>query len=248
MKPEDSAASTLWHVVKLRRKSPVFQGVKERTVFVMAFTRKALAGLGLEKEQIEKVMALHGTSMSGFIPKSQLQARIGAAVEHALQTAPVPDIAESEEYKRLQSDFNAYRRRSESVEILRKAGVKEKFLEAVLALLDCEKPVPGQLSAIRRQYEEYFITGSLSGEDAHFPYRGRLRSHGKAPGIQPVRRQRRPSVPRKFSRIPVIPAEAGARVRLSQRRFSRRDGLPGNICRKTPAQLHNLLSKGMNET
>lgn len=134
----------------------------------MAFTRKALAGLGLEKEQIEKVMALHGTSMSGFIPKSQLQARIGAAVEHALQTAPVPDIAESEEYKRLQSDFNAYRRRSESLEILRKAGVKEKFLEAVLALLDCEKPVPGQLSAIRRQYEEYFITGFLSGEDAHF--------------------------------------------------------------------------------
>ena len=42
----------------------------------MAFTRRSLAGLGLNEEQIEKVMTLHGTSMSDFIPKSELQGKI----------------------------------------------------------------------------------------------------------------------------------------------------------------------------
>ena len=46
----------------------------------MAFTRKALAGLGLGEEAIEKVMALHGTSMADFIPKSELQEKINDAV------------------------------------------------------------------------------------------------------------------------------------------------------------------------
>ena len=32
----------------------------------MAFTRKALAGLGLSEEIAEKVATLHGTSMSDF--------------------------------------------------------------------------------------------------------------------------------------------------------------------------------------
>ena len=47
----------------------------------MAFTRKALAGLGLGEEAIEKVMALHGTSMADFIPKSELQDKINLLVK-----------------------------------------------------------------------------------------------------------------------------------------------------------------------
>ena len=42
----------------------------------MAFTRRALTALGLSEEQVEKVMTLHGTSMSDFIPKSEMQTKI----------------------------------------------------------------------------------------------------------------------------------------------------------------------------
>lgn len=122
----------------------------------MAFTRKALAGLGLDEELIEKVMTLHGTSMGDFIPKSDLQAKIDAAVQDAQKNAPAPKIKESEEYKKLQGDFDAYKRKVETSGELKKGGVKDKFLDAVFSMLDSEKPAAEQLSAIREQYEEYF--------------------------------------------------------------------------------------------
>ena len=53
----------------------------------MAFTRRSLAGLGLNEEQIEKVMTLHGTSMSDFIPKSELQGKIDEALTDAQKNA-----------------------------------------------------------------------------------------------------------------------------------------------------------------
>ena len=61
----------------------------------MAFTRKALAGLGLNEDAIEKVMALHGTSMADFIPKSEVKDQIAAAVADAQKNAPAPNIKES---------------------------------------------------------------------------------------------------------------------------------------------------------
>ena len=69
----------------------------------MAFTRKALAGLGLNEELIEKVMTLHGTSMSDFVPKSELKTKIDEAVAEAQKNAPAPNIKESEANKALQS-------------------------------------------------------------------------------------------------------------------------------------------------
>ena len=53
----------------------------------MAFTRRSLAALGLSEEQVEKVMTLHGTSMSDFIPKSELQGKINEALEEAKESA-----------------------------------------------------------------------------------------------------------------------------------------------------------------
>lgn len=49
----------------------------------MAFTRRSLGALGLSEEQVDKVMALHGTSMSDFIPKSELQEKIDQALTDA---------------------------------------------------------------------------------------------------------------------------------------------------------------------
>ena len=123
----------------------------------MAFTRKSLAGLGLNEELIEKVMTLHGTSMADFIPKSELKTKIDEAVADAKKNASAPNIKDSEDYKNLQKEFDGYKRKVETSAELKKGGVKEKFLDNVYSMLDDKKPAAEQLDAIREQYEEYFI-------------------------------------------------------------------------------------------
>ena len=122
----------------------------------MAFTRRSLTSYGLSEEQVEKVMALHGTSMADFVPKADVKAQIEAAVAEARKAAPAPDIKGSEEYKALQGEFDGYRRKVETSGELKQAGVKDKFIDAVYSLLEPGKPVADQLAEIHEQYEEYF--------------------------------------------------------------------------------------------
>lgn len=122
----------------------------------MAFTRKSLAGLGLNEEMIEKVMTLHGTSMADFVPKSELKAKIEEAVAEAQKNVPLPDVKDSEAYKALETEFGNYKKKIETSAELKKGGVKEKFIDNVYALLTDEKPASEQLDDIREKYEEYF--------------------------------------------------------------------------------------------
>ena len=122
----------------------------------MAFTRRSLSSFGLTDEQVEKVMALHGTSMADFVPKADVQSQIDTAVADAQKNAPTPNIKESDDYKALQRDFDNYKRKIETSAELKKGGVKDKFLDNVYSLLEEGKPAAEQLAAIREQYEEYF--------------------------------------------------------------------------------------------
>lgn len=122
----------------------------------MAFTRRALAGLGLSEEQVEKVMTLHGTSMSDFIPKSELQAKIDDALadaqKNALQSA---QIKETDEYKSVAEERDMLRALSGDDF----ASVKPKFREAVYKMLERGEnapPVAEQLKTVAEKYEEYF--------------------------------------------------------------------------------------------
>lgn len=101
-------------------------------------------------------MALHGTSMADFVPKADVQAQIDTAVAQAQQSAPAPDIKDSDDYKALQQDYDQFKRKVETSAELKKGGVKDKFLDNVYALLEEGKPAAEQLAAIREQYEEYF--------------------------------------------------------------------------------------------
>lgn len=124
----------------------------------MAFTRRSLSALGLNEEQVEKVMTLHGTSMSDFIPKSELQSRIDTAIADAQKNAPAPNIKESDDYKTLQREYEDYKHKIEISAELKRGGVKEKFIDNVFSLLEDGKPTAEQLAAIREKYEEYFDT------------------------------------------------------------------------------------------
>ena len=122
----------------------------------MAFTRKSLAGLGLNEDQIEKVMTLHGTSMSDFIPKSELQGKIDEALADAQKNAlQNVKIKETDEYKAV----------AEERDMLRALGgddfssVKPKFREMVYKMLDRGENAPAvseQLKTVAEKYEEYF--------------------------------------------------------------------------------------------
>lgn len=121
----------------------------------MAFTRKALAGLGLPEEAVEKVMALHGTSMADFIPKSELQEKIDVAVDQARKSAPPADVTATDEYKAV----------AEERDMLRALGgddfasVKPKFRETVYKMLERGENAPSvaeQLKTVAEKYEEYF--------------------------------------------------------------------------------------------
>ena len=121
----------------------------------MAFTRKALAGLGLNEDAIEKVMALHGTSMADFIPKSELQDKITEAVEKAKKDAPPIDVTPTDEYTAVAAERDTPRAPGSDDF----GSITPKFREAVYRLIDRGENAPAiaeQLKTVAEKYEEYF--------------------------------------------------------------------------------------------
>ena len=70
------------------------------------------------------------------------------------------NVKESEEYKALQADFDGYKTRQDARTSEDFKGVKAKFFDTVYDRIDRSegaKPVPEQLAAMKKDYEEYFI-------------------------------------------------------------------------------------------
>ena len=133
------------------------------------FTRKAvdeiLKSEGLTpEERLERVMALQGRALDdGYISKTAAQeaqtAAIEAAKAEALAGVKAPDPKESDEYKALRGEFDAYKSMMDARTSDDFKGVKGKFFETVYSMVkreDGAKPVAEQLADIRKEYEEYF--------------------------------------------------------------------------------------------
>jgi len=146
------------------------------------FTRKALNDI-LANDQLtaeqktEQVFALYGRALDdGYIAKAAAKLAQEAAVEAAKadwekgQTAPDPK--ESDEYKALLGDFDAYKAMQAARTSKDFEGVKPKFFETVYGLVDRgagAKSLQEQLAGIREQYEEYFTpaeTNPINGKPA----------------------------------------------------------------------------------
>ena len=133
------------------------------------FTRKALGDImtneGLTPEQrTEQVFGLYGRALDdGYISKgaaAQAQetalANAKAEWEKGIKT---PDPTESDAYKTLKGEFDAYRQMQQARGSKEYEGVKSKFFETVYGMVDRgdgAKPVEEQLKGIRENYEEYF--------------------------------------------------------------------------------------------
>lgn len=133
------------------------------------FTRKALNDImgneGLTPEQrTEQVFALYGRALDdGYIAKTAAQQAQETALASAKaeweKSLTTPDPKESDDYKQLQGQFDAYRQMQTARASKDYAGVKGKFFETVYGMIDRgdgAKPVDEQLKGIREEYEEYF--------------------------------------------------------------------------------------------
>lgn len=133
------------------------------------FTRKAINAILADEnltadERTEKVFSLYGQALDeGYLSKSAAQAAQNAAVEsaraEALKGIEKPNVKESEEYKALQGQFDAYKTMQTARTSDDFKDVKPKFFETVYGMLDRAdgaKPVKDQLSEIATKYEEYF--------------------------------------------------------------------------------------------
>lgn len=133
------------------------------------FTRKALSEImgneGLTPEQrTEQVMGLWGRALDdGYIAKGAAQQAQQTALDNAKaeweKDIKTPDPTESDAYKSLKGEFDAYKQMQTARGSKEYEGVKPKFFETVYGMVDRgdgAKHVEEQLKGIREQYEEYF--------------------------------------------------------------------------------------------
>ena len=121
----------------------------------MAFTRKFLLDNGVPEDKIDAIMAERNRTLTDYIPKTDVQAQIDAAVQAAQANLTPPDVTATQEYKALLSERDMLR----AIGSDDFAGVKPKFRETVFGMLDRSEKAPAvadQLKEIGEKYEEYF--------------------------------------------------------------------------------------------
>ena len=118
------------------------------------------------EQRTEQIMSLYGRALDdGYVSKTAAQTAQETALNNAKaeweKNLPKYDAKESEEYKALRGEFDAYRTMQQARGSYDFKGVKPKFFETVYGMIKRDegaKPVKDQLAEIRGNYEEYFAT------------------------------------------------------------------------------------------
>lgn len=133
------------------------------------FTREALNKIMADEnmtpdQRTEAVYGLYGRALDdGYIAKTAAQQAQQTALDNAKaeweKGVTVPDPKESDEYKALRGEYDAYKAMQTARTSKDFEGVKPKFFETVYGMIDRAdgaKSVEEQLKGIRENYEEYF--------------------------------------------------------------------------------------------
>lgn len=137
------------------------------------FTRKSIAEIMSNdqltpEERTDQVFSLYGRAIDdGFITKGAAAAAQASALEQAKadweKNITKPDPKESDEYKALRGEYDAYKAMQTARTSKDFEGVKPKFFETVYGMIDRAdgaKSVEEQLKGIRENYEEYFTAAT----------------------------------------------------------------------------------------
>lgn len=115
-------------------------------------------------ERTDRIMSLRGRDLDeSYVTKSAAKAAQDEAITKAKEAwqkeLPKPNVLESEEYKKLQGEFEGYKAKQNARNSDDFKEVKSKFFDRVYDLIDRAdgaKPVSEQLAALKKDYEEYF--------------------------------------------------------------------------------------------
>ena len=135
------------------------------------FTRKEIAKiLGDEnltpEERADQIFSLYGRAIDdGYITRGAAEAAQKAAIETAQEAwkkeqKPI-NVKETSEYIELQNQFDSFKTKQTARTSAEYAEVKPKFFDRVYDLIDRAdgaKPVTEQLTELKKNYEEYFIS------------------------------------------------------------------------------------------
>ena len=129
------------------------------------FTRKTIQQIMNDEnltpeERTDQVFSLYGRAVDdGYVTKTAAEADKQAAVEAVKASIKPINVKESDEYKALQGEYDAYKTRQTARSSDDFKGVKQKFFDTVYDALDHSekhKPYAEQLTELKTKYEEYF--------------------------------------------------------------------------------------------
>lgn len=118
------------------------------------------------EERTDQIFSLYGRALDdGYVTKKAADAAQQAAIKTAQEAwekeQPKPNVLESEEYKKLNSEFEGYKAKQTARASEDFKEVKPKFFDRVYDLIDRAdgaKSVSEQLAALKKDYEEYFAS------------------------------------------------------------------------------------------
>lgn len=117
------------------------------------------------EERADQIFSLYGRALDdGYVTKKAAETAQNAALDSAKKewekNIPKVNVLETEEYKKLQGEFDGYKAKQTARNSDDFKDVKGKFFDRVYDLIDRAdgaKPVTEQLADLRRDYEEYFV-------------------------------------------------------------------------------------------
>ena len=116
------------------------------------------------EERADQIFSLYGRALDdGYVTKKAAETAQSSAIETARKewekNIPKVNVLETEEYKKLQGEFDGYKAKQTARNSEEFKEVKGKFFDRVYDLIDRAdgaKPVTEQLAALKKDYEEYF--------------------------------------------------------------------------------------------
>ena len=123
----------------------------------MAFSRKFLLDNGVPEDKVDVILAERNRTLKDYVPQSDVQAQIDAAVEAAKKEAPPPDVKTTAEYLALMGE-NAKLKAFQGDDF---ASVKAPYRDIVWEKLDHaekHKPYTEQLQELQGSMPDLFTT------------------------------------------------------------------------------------------
>ena len=122
------------------------------------------------EERADQIFSLYGRALDdGYVTKKAAETAQNSAIESARKewekNIPKVNVLETDEYKKLQGEFEGFKTKTNARNSDDFKEVKPKFFDRVYDLIDRAdgaKPVNEQLADMKKEYEEYFISPQAS--------------------------------------------------------------------------------------